>query len=206
VELGSSGGVQIGSGARLVSTAKHFTQGVLQQTGGELDVAIMGHGFFEVQLPDGEYAYTRDGNFHLDSTQRIVTSDGYILQPAVSLSGGPYESITIAANGQVIGFDGVTNTELAQITLATFRNDTGLESLGNNMYRETTSSGPAIKGQIPGEARGVGELQGGFLEKSNVEVVNELVSLIIAQRAYEVNSKAIRTGDDMLSLANNLSS
>lgn len=202
--MGSSAGVQIGSGARLVSTAKQFTQGVLEQTGGRYDLAIMGEGFFEILLPDGSKAYTRDGNFHLDADQQLVTADGYVLQPPVSLSGGPWQSVTISPNGEVEGYDGVSTRSLGQITLTTFLNPTGLESLGNNLYRETTSSGPPTSNQTPGE-NGVGTLQQSFLERSNVDVVEELVSLIIAQRAYEINSRAIRTGDDMLALANNLS-
>ena len=201
--MGSSTGVQIGSGARLVSTAKQFTQGVLEQTGGRYDLAIMGEGFFEILLPDGSKAYTRDGNFHLDENQQLVTADGYVLQPAVSLSGGPWLSVTISPDGEIEAFDGVTSTSMGQITLTTFLNPTGLESIGKNLFRETTSSGPPTSSQTPGE-NGVGTLQQAFLERSNVDVVEELVSLIIAQRAYEINSRAIRTGDEMLSLANNL--
>lgn len=203
--LGSSGGIQVGSGARLVSTAKVFSQGVLEATNRPLDVAIMGNGFFEVTMPDGSMAYTRDGNLHLDESQNLVTSDGYMLSPAISLSGGPYDAITVNTNGEILGHSGATNTSLGQITLCLFANPTGLESLGSNLFRETNASGPVQSGNIPGQ-NGVGELQSNFLERSNVEVVNELVSLIIAQRAYEVNSKAIKTGDDMLQLANNLSS
>jgi flagellar basal-body rod protein FlgG len=203
--IGSSTGVQIGSGARLVSTAKVFSQGVLQSTQRETDVAIMGEGFFELDLPDGSKAYTRDGNFQLDENQRLVTADGYPLSEGITLTGGPYKHITISPDGYVQGYDGISTTELGQITLSTFLNPAGLESLGNNLYGETTSSGPATTGLNPGE-NGVGELRAMYLERSNVEVVNELVSLIIAQRAYEINSKAIRTGDNMLSLANNLSS
>jgi flagellar basal-body rod protein FlgG len=201
--LGSSSGIQIGSGARLVSTAKQFSQGVLENTGNKYDVAIAGEGFFEVNLPDGSRAYTRDGNFHLDANQNLVTADGYQLTDAVTLSGGPYETITISSDGEVEGSQGDTTRRLGTITLTTFLNPSGLESLGNNLYRETTSSGPPTSGQTPGE-NGVGLLRQAFLEKSNVDVVNEMVSLIIAQRAYEINSKAIRTGDDMLALANNL--
>jgi flagellar basal-body rod protein FlgG len=201
--VGSSAGVQIGSGARLVATTKMFSQGVLNQTGRELDIAIQGAGFIEVALPDGSFAYTRDGNLNLDASQNLVTTDGYKVQPAISLSGGPYESITISKDGEILGFDGTSESSLGNITLCTFLNDPGLESIGNNLFRETVSSGPATKGLTPGE-NGVGLLQQGFLEKSNVEVVNELVNLIIAQRAYEVNSKAIKTADDMLSLANSI--
>jgi flagellar basal-body rod protein FlgG len=201
-KVGSSSGVQIGSGARLVSVAKIFTQGVLQTTGRDMDVAVMGDGFFEVELPDGSMAYTRDGNFHQDS-QNLVTGDGYKLTSTVSFGGGPYEKITIAADGEVFGFKDNENESMGNIKLATFLNPAGLESVGNNLYRPTVSSGDAEQGKTPGED-GVGALQAGFLEKSNVDVVNELVSLIIAQRAYEVNSKAIKTGDDMLTLANNL--
>ncbi|MBU0753869.1 MAG: flagellar basal-body rod protein FlgG [Planctomycetes bacterium] len=201
---GSSMGIQVGSGARLVSTAKIFSQGVLQQTKRDLDVAIMGDGFFEVQLPDGTRAYTRDGSLQLDAQQRLVTSDGYQITPAVSLGGGPYDGYTIATGGEVVGHRGDESTNLGTITLVTFLNPAGLESVGSNLFRQTSSSGPATTGQVPGQ-NGVGELQSQFLERSNVEVVNELVALIIAQRAYEVNSKAIKTGDDMLALANNLS-
>jgi flagellar basal-body rod protein FlgG len=201
--IGSSTGIQVGSGARLVSTAKVFSQGVVQQTKRELDTAIMGHGFFEVELPDGSTAYTRDGNFQLDVNQDLVTADGYTIAPAISLSGGPYEHISISKSGEVMGHRTDRTDQLGQILLVTFLNPTGLESVGNNLFRETTASGAPTTGNVPGED-GVGHLQSGFLERSNVEVVNELVALIIAQRAYEVNSKAIKTGDDMLALANNL--
>ena len=203
--IGSSTGVQIGSGARLVATAKMFTQGVLNQTGGRYDIAIQGAGFLEVSLPDGSFAYTRAGNLGLDANQQLVNSDGYKLEPAISLSGGPYESITISKDGEIFGYDGVTESSLGNITLCTFLNDAGLESVGSNLFRETVSSGPVTKGLTPGE-NGIGKLEQGYLEKSNVEVVNELVGLIIAQRAYEVNSKAIKTSDDMLSLANSIAS
>jgi flagellar basal-body rod protein FlgG len=203
--IGSSTGIQIGSGARLVSTAKVFSQGVVQQTKRELDTAIMGKGFFEIDLPDGSKAYTRDGGFQLDVNQNLVTAEGYELAPSVSLSGGPYEHISISKSGEIQGHRTDRTDDLGQILLVTFLNPTGLESIGNNLFRETTASGAPTTGNTPGED-GVGHLQSGFLERSNVEVVNELVSLIIAQRAYEVNSKAIKTGDDMLALANNLAS
>ena len=201
--LGSSTGIQVGSGAHLVSTAKVFSQGTVESTQRELDVAIMGSGFFKVSLPDGTEAYTRDGNLQLNENQELVTSDGYLIDPSISLGGVNYTSLTIHKDGRIEIFDGETSSEAGQLTLTTFLNPAGLESLGDNLYRETAASGPANEGLTPGE-EGVGTVQAQFLERSNVEVVNELVSLIIAQRAYEINSKAIRTGDDMLSLANNL--
>ena len=203
-EIGSSTGIQIGSGARLVSTAKVFTQGVVENTSSKYDLAIMGEGFFEIALPDGSKAFTRDGNFHLNANQQLVTADGYLLEPAISLSGGPWVDITISQDGEVEGFDGTDTRSLGKITLTTFLNPAGLESVGNNLYRETTSSGTPTSGENPGE-NGVGILQQYFLEGSNVDTVEELVALIIAQRAYEINSRAIKTGDDMLALANNLS-
>jgi len=203
--VGSSSGIQIGSGARLVSTAKIFTQGVTESTQRELDVAIMGEGFFEVLLPDGSRAYTRDGNLHKDDNENLVTSDGYLIQPSVSLSGGPWDQTTINPDGMVSLFSRSSGSETTAgpITLVTFNNPTGLENIGNNLYQATVSSGDPVSGLTPG-SDGTGELRAQYLEKSNVEVVNELVALIIAQRSYEINSKAIKTGDDMLSTANNL--
>jgi flagellar basal-body rod protein FlgG len=190
-------GLQLGTGVRPVATERIFTQGNLQQTGNDKDVAIQGAGFFQVLLPDGTTAYTRDGSFQVDSQGQLVTSSGFHLQPG----------ITIPPNAQTlsIGRDGtvsVTQTgSSAQVTvgtlqLATFINPTGLESKGENLYTETAASGTPST-HNPG-TNGAGVLSQGYIETSNVNVVEELVNMIQTQRAYEVNSKAITTSDQML--------
>jgi flagellar basal-body rod protein FlgG len=190
-------GLQIGTGVRPVATPRMFTQGNLQQTGNQLDLAINGQGFLQIQLPDGTTAYTRDGSLHTDANGTLVTANGFPLSP----------SITIPANAQAvtIGQDGtVTITvpgqaapqNVGQIQLASFVNPGGLESKGQNLFVETAASGtPSTNG--PG-TNGLGLLNQGYLETSNVNVVEELVAMIQTQRAYEINSKAIQTSDQML--------
>jgi flagellar basal-body rod protein FlgG len=197
-------GLEIGSGSRAVSTTKVFSQGVLEETRRELDLAIQGEGFFQVALPDGATGYTRDGAFRLDAGGNLVTAEGLRLEPQIA--------IPAAATAVNIGMDGTvsvttaespqTATQIGQIVLARFLNPAGLSSEGGNILRETPASGQPLVGP-PGES-GTGKLAQRFIERSNVEVVTELVNLIIAQRAYEVNSRAIRTGDDMLGMMNNL--
>ena len=196
-------GVQIGLGTRLAATQKIFTPGDVQATGNKLDVMIEGDGFFEVRLPSGDSAYTRDGSFKKDSQGRVVTSDGYPVQPDITI---PAEAKEIT-----IGEDGTVSVTIAgqsapqdcgQIQLVKFLNPSGLLSQGRNLYSKTDSSGEAIAG-TPGQD-GLGTLAQGFVEMSNVKVVDEMVSMIVAQRAYEVNSKSIQTADEMLNIANNL--
>lgn len=196
-------GLQIGSGVRAVATNKIFTPGTIAQTGNSLDVAIEGDGFFKVVLPTGEFRYSRDGAFRIDATGQLVTAEGYRLDSAVTIQDGiNLSKINIGADGTVTGIlANATDApvELGQIQIARFLNPAGLSSEGNNLYAATAASGQEVLG-TPGE-NGLGTLRQGFLEGSNVEVVTELISLISAQRAYEINSRAIRAGDEMLSVA-----
>jgi flagellar basal-body rod protein FlgG len=197
-------GVQIGSGAELVSTTKVFTPGVLEQTERALDVAILGDGFFEVDLPNGQKAYTRDGGLRLDGVGRLVTAQGYAISPSITVDDAADKSITIAQDGTITVRDPITqaSTNLGTLQLARFANPAGLRASGGNLFVETASSGaPTLSN--PGEG-GTGPVAQNTLERSNVNVVNELVSLITAQRAYEMNSRAIKVGDEMLSEASNL--
>jgi len=194
-------GLQIGQGSRPVATARIFTTGDLTQTGERLDVAVQGDGFFQIQMPDGTLAYTRDGAFKTASDGRIVTSDGLPVQGGFQPVPAGTTNITIASDGQVTytGANGSTNF---RVQLVRFNNETGLQSMGNNLFKETLASGPAELGS-PGE-NGFGTLNQGYLEMSNVSVVEEMVNLIMAQRAYEVNSKAVQAADEMMQQSNNL--
>jgi flagellar basal-body rod protein FlgG len=192
---------QIGHGSRLVATSKIFTTGELTQTGERLDVAVQGDGFFEIQLPDGTRAYTRDGAFKTDSQGRIVTSDGLVVQGGFQPVPAGTTQIGIAPGGEVT-LSGPAGTTTFRVQLVRFANPAGLEALGRNLFRETPASGTPELGN-PGE-NGFGSLQQGFLELSNVKVVEEMVNLIVAQRAYEVNSKAVQAADEMMALSNNL--
>lgn len=190
-------GLQVGTGVRAVATERIHTQGNMQQTGNDKDVAISGAGFFQVLQPDGTTTYTRDGNFQVDSQGQLVTSSGFPVQPAITLPANAL-SISIAKDGTV----SVTQpgnpapVQVGQLQLATFINPTGLESKGENMYAETAASGtPNVN--MPG-TNGTGTLSQGYVETSNVNVVEELVNMIQTQRAYEINSKAITTSDQML--------
>jgi flagellar basal-body rod protein FlgG len=194
-------GLQVGTGSRPFATSKIFTVGELKQTGEKMDVAIQGDGFFEVQMPDGTRAYTRDGNLKLTSDGRVTTSDGYAIQGGWQNIPTGTTNVTIAANGQVT-LSGASGTTSFQVQMVRFANPGGLDSLGRNLYKETTASGAPEIGN-PGE-NGFGELSQGYVETSNVKVVEEMVNLIQAQRAYEVNSKAVQAADDMMSQANNL--
>jgi len=194
-------GLQIGQGSRPVATSRIFTNGELSQTGEQLDVAIQGDGFLQVQMPDGSLAYTRDGALKTASDGRIVTSDGLPIQGGFQPVPAGTTNITISANGQVTYTSASGNTNF-QIQLARFTNPTGLDSQGHNLYKETAASGTAELGN-PGE-NGFGQLQQGYLELSNVSVVQEMVNLILAQRAYEVNSKAVQASDEMMQQSNNL--
>jgi flagellar basal-body rod protein FlgG len=190
-------GLQIGTGVAPVATVRIFTEGNLQQTGGSLDLAISGRGFFQILLPDGTTAYTRDGAFQLDSQGQMVTASGYQLQPAITIPADAL-SITIGGDGTVSVTQpgSTTPTQIGNIQLADFVNPPGLQSKGDNLYLETASSGPPTVND-PG-TNGLGALDQGFVETSNVSVTEELVNLITAQRAFEINSRAIRTSDEML--------
>ena len=190
-------GLQIGTGVRSVATERIFTQGNLQQTGNQLDIAINGQGFLQIQLPDGTTAYSRDGSLHQDSQGQLVSSSGYPLQPAVTIPTNA-QSITIGSDGTVsVTQPGSVNpTQVGTIQLANFINAAGLEARGENLYVETASSG-APTTNAPG-SNGMGVLRQGYVEASNVNVVEELVNMIATQRAYEINSKAVQSSDQML--------
>ncbi len=194
-------GIQIGHGSRVMSTSKDFSTGEVTHTGGQLDVAIDGDGFFQVTLVDGTNAYTRDGAFKLDSTGRLVTSDGLQVQPSVTIPAGTSE-ISIAPTGQLSVRTASGIQTLGTFSLTRFPNPGGLESMGHNLYKETPSSGAGAQA-APG-TDGMGGLAQNYLEMSNVKVVEEMVNMIVAQRAYEVNSKAVQTSDEMLQMSNNL--
>lgn len=193
-------GIQIGHGSRVMATSKIFTTGDVSHTGSQLDVAIDGAGFFEVVMPDGSQAFTRDGAFKMDNTGRLVTSDGLALQGGITIPPGTTE-ITIAPTGEVSART-PGGLQTFNMNLVRFANPSGLESIGRNLYKETPASGAAQQGQ-PG-TDGFGTLAQNYLEMSNVKVVEEMVNMIVAQRAYEVNSKAVQTADDMLQISNNL--
>ncbi len=190
-------GLQLGTGVRPVATERIFTQGNLQKTDNEKDVAINGQGFFQVLMPDGTTAYTRDGSFQVDNQGQLVTSSGYPIQPAITIPSNA-QSLTISKDGVVsVTLPGSTAaTQVGSLQLATFINNAGLQAKGENLYVETSASGNANT-NTPG-SNGAGFLTQGYVETSNVNVVEELVNMIQTQRAYEINSKAITTSDQML--------
>lgn len=195
------GSLQIGQGSIPVSTERIFTQGDLSQTGGNLDIAIQGQGFFQVQMPDGTLAYTRDGSFKTNAQGQIVTSDGYPVQGGFQPVPSGTTNITISASGAVT-YTTATGVTSSQIQLANFNNPGGLQAIGQNLYTETQASGTPLLGDPT--QNGLGQLQQGYLELSNVSVVQEMVNLILAQRAYEVNAKAVQAADQMMQDSNNL--
>lgn len=190
-------GLQVGLGVRPVATARMFTQGNLQQTGNNLDLAIKGNGFFQVQRPDGTTAYTRDGSLRVDANGQLVTNNGEPVQPGITIPPNAL-SVTVAADGTVSATvpGSAQPQQLGQLQLASFVNPAGLDPLGGNLFGETEASGAPNVG-APTEG-GLGALQQGFVETSNVNVVEELVTMIQTQRAYELNSKAVQTADQML--------
>ncbi|MHC5083160.1 MAG: flagellar basal-body rod protein FlgG [Planctomycetota bacterium] len=194
-------GLEVGSGVKTASTTKVYNQGELQATGNQMDCAIQGDGFFQVMMPNGEYRYTRDGAFQKDTNGNIVNASGYQLSPGFTI---PIDatSLDIALDGTVSADTPGGTQVLGTIQLYRFANNGGLSAEGGNLYKETDSSGTATAGN-PGE-NGYGSIQSNYLEKGNVQMVNELVNLITAQRAYEINSRCIRVGDDMLRDLNQL--
>jgi flagellar basal-body rod protein FlgG len=198
----SPSGLMVGTGTQVVSTEKLFTQGNLLQTDNAFDLAINGRGFFEVQLPDGSAAYTRDGSFQVDSQGQLVTASGYPLQPGISIPPNA-QSVTIGSDGTVsVQLAGeAAPQQVGSVTVADFINPAGLQAKGENLFAETASSGAPQTG-APGQS-GLGLLIQGSLESSNVNVVEELVNMIETQRAYEMNSKAISTTDQMLAYVSN---
>ncbi|WP_024527727.1 flagellar basal-body rod protein FlgG [Serratia fonticola] len=190
-------GLQLGTGVRPIATERLHSQGSLTQTNTSLDIAIQGGGFFQVQLPDGTMAYTRSGSFQLDQNGQLGTASGYPLQPAITLPPN-VRTVTVGNDGTVsVAINGQTGQQqIGQLTLGTFVNDAGLESIGENLYIETQSSG--APNESTAGLNGAGTLKQGYLETSNVNVAEELVSMIQTQRAYEINSKAVSTSDQML--------
>ncbi len=196
-------GIQVGLGSRAAAVQKIFTVGDFQSTGNELDVGIEGAGFFEIELPTGDTAYTRAGTFKKDGSGRLVTSDGYPLQPEIVIPENT-TSISSGEDGTVeVNLDNDAEpTQIGSIELTTFANNSGLKSIGRNLYLESPSSGIPTSA-IPGE-NGSGTLSQGFLEGSNVNIMEEMVNMIAGQRAYEINSKAIQTADEMVQMMNNM--
>ena len=199
-----STGLMLGTGVRTVATEKLFSQGAVAQTENPLDIAIEGKGFIQVLMPDGSLAYSRDGSIQVDNQGQLVTPNGYAIQPAINIPVDA-QSVTIAKDGTIsVSLQGsATTTQVGNIQLADFINPAGLQPIGSNLYLESTSSGAPQVG-TPGQ-NGLGTLLQGFIEGSNVNVVEELVSMIETQRAYEMNSRAISTSDQMLQyISNNL--
>jgi len=196
--------VEVGHGVKLVATSRHFGQGTVISTDNPLDLMIEGDGFFQLRMPDGSVRYTRDGSFKLDADRSVVTSEGYRLEPALEV---PEDAIQIAVSRDGIVSvrlqgDDANAQEIGQLELARFPNASGLEGRGGNVFNESPASGTPILGN-PG-LEGMGEVASGFLEMSNVETVDELVKMISAQRAYELNSKTITMADEMLQTVNRL--
>jgi flagellar basal-body rod protein FlgG len=199
------GGMQMGEGSRLSATNRIFTQGSTESTDNPTDVMVAGEGFLQITMPDGTLAYTRDGSLKLDSNRRLVTTEGYPLEPEIYIpQNAPSNTITISSDGRVSAMASGTTTpdEVGQITLAQFVNPSGLMSIGNNLFQQSVASGDPIVGN-PGDD-GAGTLVQSSLEMSNVQIAEEMVNMIIAQRAYETNSKAITTSDSMMEVANGL--
>lgn len=196
-------GVQLGLGVKLAAVYRIHEQGNLTATDNTFDLAVQGNGYFQITLPSGETAYTRDGTFQLDDTGQIVTHDGYVLQPGITIPSNAVD-VAINASGEVlVKLDGqVTLTNAGQIQLSTFQNEPGLEAIGDNLFIETPASGSPTTSN-PGQ-EGFGSLLQGFLETSNVNAVEEISNLISAQRAYEMNSKVIQTSDEMMGTLSNM--
>ena len=196
-------GIDLGGGVKTVGTPRLMTQGTLSATGSSLDLAIRGDGFFKIQMPDGTYSYTRDGSFQMDAQGRIVTAQGNVVQPAITIPANS-TGLTINSQGQVsvTPQGSTTPTVLGQLQTTRFINQAGLLSIGDNLFQETPASGTAQDG-LP-NTDGSGDLQQGNLEQANVEAVSEISDLIAAQRAYEMNGKVITAADQMLSATSNL--
>lgn len=190
-------GLQLGTGSRVVATARNFGQGNLQKTDNAMDMAINGQGFFQIQMPDGTMGYTRDGAFRVDAQGQLVTNNGYVVAPGITIPPNATK-VTVGSDGTVTAqLQGApAGQQIGQIQLASFVNPAGLDPRGQNLFAETAASGGPQVG-APG-TNGVGALNQGYVETSNVNVVEELVSMIATQRAYEINSKAIQTSDQML--------
>ncbi len=198
-------GEQIGHGSTVSSTQKIFEQGPLRETQVPTDMAIEGDGFFRVQTYDGQDAYTRDGSFNIDSNGQLVTSQGYRLIPEIIMPEGfIQDSVNVTTDGRVTVRlpDQEAPLTVGRLELVRFTNPAGLDAVGENLFMETPASGEPVAG-VPGQ-EGMGRIQHGFIEESNVDAVNEMVNMIVAQRAYEMNSRAVQTSDDMLAMANQM--
>ncbi|MEO7275624.1 MAG: flagellar basal-body rod protein FlgG [Vicinamibacterales bacterium] len=196
-------GLETGLGTRAVATARDFSMGNLKSTGGSLDLAIQGRGFFQIAMPDGTTAYTRAGEFHLDADGKLLTSEGMALQPEITVPPNA-TSVSISKEGVVsVSLAGQSaSQQIGTIELATFQNAAGMHALGGNLFAATTGSGDPTTG-VPG-TDGIGSTTQGFVEESNVSVVEEMVNMILGQRAYEANSRVIKAADEMLGQVNNL--
>lgn len=197
-------GIQVGAGVRPVTVAKEWAQGNMRQTGNDMDIAIDGVGFFQVQRSDGTIMYTRNGSFKRDNVGNMVTGDGDLLNPVITIPSGALK-VDIGQDGTVsVLLPGVTQaSQVGQIQLTRFDNPSGLVAMGNNLFIDSFASGPPTQG-TGGFSTGFGVVQQGFLETSNVNLAEEMVNMIIAQRSYEINSKTIQASDEMMSIANNL--
>lgn len=198
----SPSGLQVGSGTEVASSQRSFVQGEIESTGGMLDVAIVGEGFFEIAMPSGEIRYTRDGSFQMDGSGQLVTADGFRVEPGINIDQDAV-NVTISQDGRVLVQDAAgTISDAGQLRLARFPNPAGLKAMGANLYMATESSGAATQ-LTPGDA-GAGILRHQYRERSNVTVVEELIELIQAQRNYEINSRTIRVSDEMMQQLGNL--
>lgn len=197
-------GMQVGAGVRPTTVAKEWIQGNMRQTNNELDLAVDGPGFFQVSRPDGTIMYTRNGSFKRDNVGNVVTGDGDLLTPTITIPSGALK-VDIGQDGTVsVLLPGVTQaSQVGQIQLVRFDNPSGLVAMGNNLFLDSFASGPPLQG-VPGFSTGFGLIQQGFLESSNVNLAEEMVAMIIAQRSYEINAKAIQASDEMMAMANNL--
>ena len=196
--------IQVGRGTKLAAVQRLHSQGPVEQTSRPLDLAIEGEGFFQIQLPNGQVAYTRDGSFGISDTGTLVTSEGYSVVPGIKIPTDASD-ISISSNGMVSvqqGNDTTQKQEIGRIEIARFMNPAGLQAMGQNLYSETPASGQATVG-FPSD-EGMGQLLQRYLEGSNVEIVQEMVDMITSMRAYEINSKAIKNAEEMMSTANNL--
>ena len=195
-------GIEVGLGTKISAINTMFSQGSLKETGNNLDMAIAGQGFFKISLPNGEFAYSRDGNFKIDANGTVVTSNGNALEPEMVVP-DTTTTINISSDGIISArLSDNSTVEVGQLNLYNFANASGLHHIGSNNYLETPNSGTEIE-SVPG-LNGLGTIEQGFLETSNVQLVNEMTDLITGQRAYEANSKTIKTADDMLQIINNL--
>jgi flagellar basal-body rod protein FlgG len=198
-------GVQVGAGVKAGSVYRINTQGTMTQTGNKLDIAVDGRGYFQVLMPTGETAYTRAGNFAVNDQGQLVTQDGYLVQPTMTIPQDATDvSISKSGQVQVTQPGNATPTVVGQLELATFMNEGGLSAEGSNLFKETAASGAPTTG-VPG-VQGLGTIDQGYVEASNVDAVSEITALIVAQRAYEMNSKVISTADNMLGVANQIKS